>query len=177
MDKNLTDAEIIKALELCQLEDTTVCETCPLGKLYPYCDDVLAPATVDLINRLQEKVKFAENINHLQMEELQSQKAENERLKGYNENLQTANTSLSNEILDIKAEAYKECIKKVKEEIAEALKSNYRAIQGRIAYYEKEGDMFVGDEFVDYCNGKVDCLRGLDDFLDNLLKELVDNNG
>lgn len=74
---------------------------------------------------------------------------------------------------EIKAEAYKECIEKVKEEIAEALKSNYKAVQGRIAYYENEGDMFVGDEFVDYCNGKIDCLRGLDDFCDNLLKELV----
>lgn len=34
--------------------------------------------------------------------------AEIERLQGYNENLQTANTALSNEILDIKSEVIKE---------------------------------------------------------------------
>lgn len=43
--------------------------------------------------------------------------AENERLKDYNANLQTANTALSEEILEAKTEAYKECIEKVKEEI------------------------------------------------------------
>lgn len=40
--------------------------------------------------------------------------AENERLKDYNANLQTANTALSEEILEAKTEAYKECIEKVK---------------------------------------------------------------
>ena len=49
---------------------------------------------IDLINRLQ---------------------AENERLKDYNENLLTANTALSNEILDVKAEAYKEFADRYKE--------------------------------------------------------------
>ena len=42
-------------------------------------------------------------------------KAEVERLKDYNENLLTANTSLSNEILDVKAEAYKEFAERLKE--------------------------------------------------------------
>ena len=34
--------------------------------------------------------------------------AEVERLKGYNENLLTANTALSNELLEAKSEAYRE---------------------------------------------------------------------
>ena len=64
-DKKLTDSEIVKALELCQLEDTTVCESCPLGKLYPYCDDVLAPVTVDLINRQKAEIERLQEENHI----------------------------------------------------------------------------------------------------------------
>lgn len=46
---------------------------------------------------------------------INSQKAEIERLEGYNENLQTANVALSNEILDIKSEAIKELCGKITE--------------------------------------------------------------
>lgn len=41
-------------------------------------------------------------------EEITRQQAEIERLKGYNENLQAANTALSNEIIEIKSEAVRE---------------------------------------------------------------------
>ena len=50
-DKKLTDSEIVKALECCQNDED--CQNCPLKEFYPYCDDVLSPATIDLINRLQ----------------------------------------------------------------------------------------------------------------------------
>lgn len=74
----------------------------------------------------------------------------------------------------IKAEAYKECIEKVKEEISEALKSNYKARAER----EQKIPIHTENEFLSYCSGKIDCLRGLDDFCDNLLKEMVgENNG
>ena len=70
---------------------------------------------------------------------------------------------------NIKAEAYKECIEKVKEEISEALKSNYKARSERIDKHN------VGetDEFISYCGGKIDCLRGLDNFLDDILNEFT----
>ena len=42
------------------------------------------------------------------------QKAEIDRLQGYNENLITANTALSNEILDIKSETIKEFANRLK---------------------------------------------------------------
>ena len=154
-DKKLTDSEIIKALEeWIKNYDGSYVNFKKLGN------------ALDLINRLQaENSNLTSDLTSLQ-NDLTSAKAENERLR---EN----NKAIMQTIADVHTEAYKECIEKVKEEIKQALKSNYKAIQGRIAYYENQGDMFVGDEFVDYCNGKVDCLRGLDDFLDNLLKELV----
>ena len=139
MSYKLTDNEIKKALELCQLEDTTVCETCPLGKCYPYCDDVLAPATLDLLNRKDAKIewlrtcndenlgsinKLNDLINRLQAEnkewktlvevgELQyrKQKAEVEDLeKKLKKQIQSKRLVRK----QAKAEAYKECIEKIK---------------------------------------------------------------
>lgn len=73
-----------------------------------------------------------------------------------------------------KSEAYKECIEKVKKEISEALKSNYKARAER----EQKIPIYTETEFLSYCSGKIDCLRGIDDFLDNLIKEMVgENNG
>lgn len=100
-------------------------------------------SALDLINRLQAKVikeqnknsKLRNERNRLQAEnenysknnqqmtsdilklykELEQAKAENEKLEDYNENLQTANTALSEEILETKAEAYKEVEDKIAE--------------------------------------------------------------
>ena len=47
-------------------------------------------------------------------EEITRQQTEIERLKGYNENSQAANITLSNEIIEIKAEAVKEFAKRLK---------------------------------------------------------------
>lgn len=87
----MTDNEIIKALEYCYGSNEGSCNDCPQFKHKDGCvtmNDALA-----VINR---------------------QKAEIERLKGFNENLQTANTCLSNEILDIKFEAIKEFAERLK---------------------------------------------------------------
>lgn len=72
------------------------------------------------------------------------------------------------EFLKVKAEAHKECIEKVKQEIAEALKSNYKAKAETI----EKHNVGETDEFISYCQGKIDCLIGLDDFLDDLLIEM-----
>lgn len=97
MPDKLTDSDIVKALECCSSGDTNCCNKCPLDKecgvSIPIMEELMKYA-LDLINRLQ---------------------AENERLKDYNENLLTANTALSNEILDVKAEAYKEFADRYKE--------------------------------------------------------------
>jgi hypothetical protein len=75
----MNDNDIIKALERCK-DPILTCEGCPLERA-DGCVNVIIRYAFDLVNR---------------------QKAEIERLTGFNENLQTANTALSNEILDIK---------------------------------------------------------------------------
>ena len=88
----MTDIEIMIALE-CHDGDVERCLRCP----YRTSDDChvnLSNDALDLIKR---------------------QKAEIERLQGYNDNLLTANTALSNEILDIKFETIKEFAERLKE--------------------------------------------------------------
>ena len=84
----MTDNEIIKALEsaIHRYKDATHHVSCIV-------DINILKNTLNLINR---------------------QKAENERLQDFNENLQTGNTALSNEILEIKSEAIKEFAKELK---------------------------------------------------------------
>ena len=86
----LTDKDIIKALECCiEMQ----CTKCPMN--YDDCEerdfDSLVKRAIQVFNR---------------------QQAENERLKGYNENLQTANTYLLNEILEINADRLN-CVEEV----------------------------------------------------------------
>lgn len=52
----MTYNEIMHIWSLCQLEDSQVCETCPLGQSYPWCDEVLRKETLDLINRQKAKI-------------------------------------------------------------------------------------------------------------------------
>lgn len=58
--------------------------------------------------------KFLRDIDFLKTF-INSQQAEIERLTEYNENLQTANTALSNEILEAKLEAAREFAERLKE--------------------------------------------------------------
>lgn len=88
-----TDNEIIKALECCIKNDLIQCKICPYYDMEQKCRRVLRNDVLDLLNR---------------------QRAEIERLSDYNANLQTANTSLSNEIFEIKSEAIKEFAERLK---------------------------------------------------------------
>ena len=124
MDKKLTDSEIVKALEVC---DNSFCEDCKYHDKLFNCRDNLIRDALDLINRLQ---------------------AENERLgitvnsyKKMYEDIQ----HLEMKVDKIKAEAYKECIEKVKEEYADLIEFGYADIS----------------------------VDGLFKKLDNILKELV----
>lgn len=90
----MNDNDIIKALEHCRIgKRENDCKKCPLYGRVPACVGYLTQDALALINR---------------------QKAEIERLTGYNENLQTANTALSNEILDIRNATIKEFEEKLK---------------------------------------------------------------
>lgn len=87
----MTDEQILKSLECCS-EGESICFMCPLYHETAHCVDELAESALDIINR---------------------QKAEIKQLRDYNQNLQVANTALSNEILETKSEAYKEFAKEI----------------------------------------------------------------
>ena len=132
------------------------------------------------IERLQKNLEEAQiDIREWIAKDKQSQ-AEIERLKEENNVMRDCidqkhivrkggKSPLSLLTAQIKAEAYKEFAERLKKEIYEALKSNYKARSERIDKY----NIGETDEFISYCGGKIDCLRGLEDFIDNLLKELV----
>jgi len=145
-NENITDIEIIKALEYIDDNVRWMLFECPVK--WATSVSVIAFRARHLIYRLQ---------------------AENERLQNCIDEQDIEISRLYKRIDETKAEAYKECIEKVKGEIAEALESNYQARAEKIDKHN------VGDktDFISYCGGKIDCLRGLDDFLNNLLKELV----
>ena len=65
------------------------------------------------------------------------------------------------------AEAIKEFAEMVKAEINQALESNYKARAER----QNKETKYVGDIFWNYCTGKIHCLRGLNDYIDELKKE------
>lgn len=88
----MTDSEIIKALECCIKCD---CKNCP-ANVDNKCRDIDYVKILNLINRLQ---------------------AENERLKEEKEKCFYCTEQANKKISEIKAEAYKECIEKVKEKI------------------------------------------------------------
>lgn len=103
MPNKLTDTEVKKALEHCA-DVNSICETCVLFN--PKDDDckcsrVLKRNALDLINRQDEKIAEKERIIGLAEKAVVSMKKEIEKL--------VAEKHIA------KAEAYKECIEKVKE--------------------------------------------------------------
>ena len=68
---------------------------------------------------------------------------------------------------DIKSEAYKEFAKEVKEEIKKAFDNNVCVFDEHVKKH-KDNPNF---EFLSRITGKMDALRGLDDFIDDLLKK------
>lgn len=105
----MIDEEIIKALEDYIKENEFEYFHSNMMGEYP-----LIKKSLDLINRQKSEI---EELN-IQLRELWNMaslyKAEGERWEGYNKNLLTANTALSNEILSAKAEAYKEFAERLK---------------------------------------------------------------
>lgn len=180
LDKQLTDSEIVKALEeLCDNAFKKL-ENPIKRKEKIKIWDVLCKS-LDLINRLQcERNKYRqkvqnqrEEINRIQAEKehysrkekvlaetiynykqaLEQVKAENERFKSIKNSYDFAEYRKQ----EIKAEAYKECIEKVKE---------------RIAVHS-----FTSNS-TEYTDGMLDCMEWVDSKIEELEKELVgEDNG
>jgi hypothetical protein len=116
MPDKLTDAEIKKALECCSKDD---CDNCP--NTFGNCYSNLAGYALDLINRQEAENEKNENIIRIADKTIATLNAENENLKAEVERLlkaiQVQEIMLDNQDYAkkrIKAEAYKECIEKVK---------------------------------------------------------------
>lgn len=200
----MTDNEIIKALEYWKKFDNEIDQM--LSGRFKDDKMLIEQKEIvkitlnhfDLINRQKAIIEKSEKVEHFADKAIETANAEIENLKVENQSLRSAANSLKmhyeeaqaeierlKESLNIelenfateydnkiKAEAYKECIEKIQEEIKQALESNYKARAERI----EKHNVGETDEFISYCQGKIDCLRGLDDFLDNLLKEMQGEN-
>lgn len=117
MEKRLTDNEIVKALECCGGLTSGWCDKCPMNVTKECEKDLsaLEKLALDLINRLQAENERLRNAYKQCAWERDNFQADNERLYGILENkggLILTKTA--------KAEAYKECIEKVKK-----LRGNY----------------------------------------------------
>ena len=55
----------------------------------------------------------------------------------------------------------------IQKEIELALDSNYKARQERVDKW-KDPNIYIGDDFVAICDGKISALRGIDDFINEL---------
>lgn len=165
----MTDSEIKKALEdLVKCNNNEIdCGSCSLSVFYPRCPEEICELSLDLINRLQaENSNLTSDLTSLQ-NDLTSAKAEIERLKNaykqvawerdifaedMKQEIKKDCSYLMLDIKTIKAEAYKECIEKVK---------NY--IKAHCNPYGKPD--FDYDTSIKILN-----------FIDNLVKEMEGNN-
>ena len=129
-----------KAIEFCSADKVVHCEDCPF---YAKClnDENLFKYALDLINRKDA--------------EIESLKAEVERLKSLNSRLEAENYSFkvkerenpvemallideqAEQLKTAKAETYKECIEKVKEELKNIAKIDWQG-----GYYYLVGEAF-----------------------------------
>ena len=95
------------------------------------------------------------------------QKAEIERLQKETNLVSIQFQDLQERTNDIKSEAYKEFAKAVKEEIKKLYDNNLCVFREHLEKHRENPDY----EFLSTITGKTDALRGLDYFINNLLKE------
>ena len=176
-EKPMTDNEIVKAKALIEKLKEAYDFYCDVSKNMPYDIDITVRESRLLIESLLEENKRQKaEIDNLSMalevtrdnlgdtrEALNEAEAEIERFNKIKNAYDFAECIKQ----EIKAEAAKEFAELLKQEIAQALESNYKARAERMCNTE----LYAADTFISYCNGKIDCLRGLDGFIDNLLQE------
>ena len=144
-DKKFIYEEIIKGLECCIAFD---CRNCPLGSKCNSSPPSPLPfkCALDLINR---------------------QKAEIERLNEYIKRCKSGEEYWVKCLLDRPNEACKEFAEEIKEEIENAYNNNSKVLSKHMSKYAECPNY----EFITTVQGKMNTLRGLDDFIDDLLKK------
>ncbi len=121
----------------------------------------------NLINRQKSEIERLESQCENTQIGYNFLKSDFERLKG---------STIVNNIMEIqrikreaKAEAYKEFAERIKEEIENAYNNNSNVLHEHMSKHAECPDY----EFIAIVRGKMTALQGLDDFIDNLLKEMV----
>lgn len=148
-DKKFTNEEIISSLQV--IATTCNCIECKIRNCKwgtCNCSQTTANVALDLINRQQD--------------EIDSLRADFKRVCAERD----AHICTNN---FIKSEAYKEFAKEVKEEIKKAYDNNLDVFREHLEKHKDNPDF----EFLSTITGKTDTLRGLDYFIDNLLKEMI----
>lgn len=108
MPNNLTDAEIIKALECCSME--TECRSCPLYKLHSArCVTIACENAIELITRLKDKEREYRAKVQSQRYEINCNQKNIERYK-------CVIKILEKDVATAKSEAIKEFAERLKEE-------------------------------------------------------------
>ena len=105
----MTNDEIKKALEICVKEEY-------IGAVPDAVRNVIKD-TLDLINQYEEKVKKCEKVEHFADKTIATLQEENKRLKDDNKFLQDRRFK---ELSEVKAEAYKEFVERLKEKFSQA---------------------------------------------------------
>lgn len=153
-NKKFTDEEIIKALQYCAKLHSD-CEECPLYCDYPVCK--CEKYILDLINRQKKEIEKLKSKN-----KILSRNADNAFQEGLNECRELF-------LPEIKSEVYKEFSKEIKEEISKVYDNNSVVLR---EHYKTHKDN-LNYEFIGAIIAKMNTLRGLDDFINNLLKRNV----
>lgn len=151
IDKKLTDEEIVSSLEV--IATTRNCNECKIRNCKwgtCNCSQTTANAALNLISR---------------------QKAEIEKLKG---------STIVNNIMErqkiereAKVKAYKEFAKEVTEEVKKAYNDNLDVLQEYLEKYEEESDFELVAPIKAIIKGRMGTLLSVDDFINDLLKEMV----
>ena len=74
----------------------------------------------------------------------------------------------------IKAEVAREIFEEIDREICLALESNYKARDRRQMVVIAHGSSTLDREFIEYVSGKIDTLRGINDFVAELKKKYTE---
>lgn len=111
----MTEQEVIKTLKCCS---TGMCKNCAINNGTANCITSLEEAVSELIKRQRSEIEKLTT-------EVENLKKQMEWLTGYNQNLMSANTALSEEVFIAKNEAYKEFAEKAAIALANAYTPEY----------------------------------------------------
>ena len=198
-ERKFTDKEIIKALECCKNDfSMSSCLDCPYNKeKSAKCITFMIEDALALILRQQAEIEEWKRVVETWQELHEKDKAkievlvedtfclrdtleENERLRAEIERLSNSAKQWEETAKDLllskekaKAEAIKEFADEIHEEICKALGNNYKVRNQRIERNLTDKLAETCDVFVQYVEGKIDALRGIDGFVCDYVKEMV----